>query len=431
MNGKYGEAQKIEAPISTEYWENDPYVAPDESYLIFQSTRPGTLGRGDLFISYRMEEGGWTEPKNLGKGINTKESGEGCPWVTPDGKYLFFSSGTWTLPNYSTVPLTLKKKIEILSQPGHGSEDVFWVDAKIIEDLKPKDDFPVLKGPYLGQKPPGMTPEIFAPGIASTDCGEFNSVFSPDGNEFYYSQTNKEKKKDQIMSMKRVNDRWTKPEIAPFSGEYDDCDMSISHDGQRFFFISIGRILPGGSTPTKRNYLWFMEKTQSGWGEPQLLEYPGNVGGVYPISTNNGTLYFSSRLEENFGKADIYRSQFVSGSYAAPENLGSAINSKYSESDTFVAPDESFAIVTCWERPENIGGAKSDLYISFRKRDGSWTTLKNMGKLINTEYIEFCPMLSPDGKYFFFSSDRTDVEECDIYWVDAKVVEELKPKELK
>ncbi len=138
-NDKYGEAVKIGAPISTEYWENDPYIAPDESYLIFQSTRPGTLGEGDLFISYRLQDGGWSEPKNMGEGINTKESGESCPWVTPDGKYLFFSSGTWTLPNYSTVPLTLEKKLKILSQPGHGSEDVFWVSAKIINRLKPDD----------------------------------------------------------------------------------------------------------------------------------------------------------------------------------------------------------------------------------------------------------------------------------------------------
>ena len=122
-----------------------------------------------------------------------------------------------------------------------------------------QNDFPVLKGPYLGQKPPGKAPEIFAPGIVSTYGGEFNSVFSPDGNEFYFSKTNKKKKKDQIMYMRRVNNLWIKPEIAPFSGNYDDCDVSISPDGNRLFFISIGRILPGSNTPTKRNYIWYME----------------------------------------------------------------------------------------------------------------------------------------------------------------------------
>jgi hypothetical protein len=294
-----------------------------------------------------------------------------------------------------------------------------------------KGGWPVLKGPYLGQKPPGKVPEIFAPAVLCTKCGEFNSAFSPDGNEFFFSLTNKEKGRDQIMVMNRVNDIWTRPEIASFSGVYDDCDVSISPDGNRLFFISLGRILPGSDSPTKRNYLWYVDRVDKGWGKPQLLDYPGNVGGVYPMTTSNNTLYFSSRLKENFGKADIYRSRFINGSYSAPENVGSSINSEYGETDTFVAPDESYMIVTCWNRPGNFGGGKSDLYISFCKKDGSWTLLKNMGKLINTEYIEFCPLVSPDGKYFFFSSDRLNVKECDIYWVDARIIKELKPKELK
>ena len=135
-NGQYSKAQKVGAPISTEHWENDPYIAPDESYLIFQSDRPGELGNGDLFISFRLKNGEWSEPKNLGDGVNTKESGEACPWVTPDGKYMFFSGMIRTLPNYSDVPITLERKLEVLNQPGHGSEDVFWVRADFIEKLK-------------------------------------------------------------------------------------------------------------------------------------------------------------------------------------------------------------------------------------------------------------------------------------------------------
>jgi len=138
-NGKYGEAQKVEAPISTEHWENDPYIAPDESYLIFQSDRPGTFGEGDLFISYRLNNGNWSVPKNMGEGVNTRESGEACPSVSSDGKYLFFSGMCRILPSYSDTSITLKEKLTILNQPGNGSEDVFWVSAKIIEELKPKD----------------------------------------------------------------------------------------------------------------------------------------------------------------------------------------------------------------------------------------------------------------------------------------------------
>jgi Tol biopolymer transport system component len=118
---------------------------------------------------------------------------------------------------------------------------------------------------------------------------------------------------------------------------------------------------------------------------------------------------------------------FINGSYSTPKNLGTVINSKYSESDVLIASDESFIIVTCYGYPQNIG--KGDLYISFRGKNGSWTTLTNMGKSLNTEHGEFCPMLSYDGRYFFFSRNKNDT--CDVYWVNARIINELKPKNLK
>jgi len=293
------------------------------------------------------------------------------------------------------------------------------------------EDFPVLKGQYLGQKLPGKNPEVFAPKLLATDGTPFNSAFSPDGNEFFYSVSSEKKKRDQIWFTRRVNNIWTNPEIAPFSGKYDDCDVSFSPDGQRLFFISLGRILPGKSDPTKRNFIWFVERTRTGWTKARLLDYPGNRGGVYPTSAANRTLYFSSRLEKNFGKGDIYRSRFINGAYRNPENLGAMINSKYGESDAYIAPDESFLVVTCWERPENIGGGESDLYISYLKQDGTWIRLVNLGNSINTQYIEFCPSFSPDRKYFFFSRYIKETNDCNIFWVDARILEELKPKGLK
>ena len=51
-----------------------------------------------------------------------------------------------------------------------------------------KKDFPKLTGPYLGQKPPGPTPELFAPGIISTEKNEHSpAIFSKDGNELFWS----------------------------------------------------------------------------------------------------------------------------------------------------------------------------------------------------------------------------------------------------
>ena len=97
---------------------------------------------------------------------------------------------------------------------------------------------------------------------------------------------------------------------------------------------------------------------------------------------------------------------------------GNEVNSEEYDMQPYIAPDESYIIISrlCIEG--------KDLYISFKKNDGSWTKAKNMGERINSEADEFNPYVSPDGKYFFFSRGGG----CDYYWVSARVIDELKNK---
>ena len=289
-------------------------------------------------------------------------------------------------------------------------------------------DFPVLKGPYLGQKPPGMTPEIFAPGILSNEkIGAFCSVFSPDGNEFYYVRFLKGVDgSGRIYWTRRVNDIWTKPNPAPFSSDYPENDMRISIDGKKMFWRS-WRPLLGKSHQEDRSCIWYSNRVEDGWSKPHPLKCPdGYLRAGYIGITNSGTLYFPTRREDSYGKGDIYRSRFINGAYTIPENIGGKINTKYSEGDLCVAPDESFLIVSCWNRPDNRG--VSDFYISYCDKNGEWSRLKNIGEPINSDYEENCPTLSPDGKYFLFNKRNITTGKSDIYWVDARIIEELKQK---
>lgn len=317
-----------------------------------------------------------------------------------------------------------------------------------MEVLKPtqRDNFPVLEGPYLGQKPPGMTAEIFAPDIVSTEHGEFCSVFSHDGNEFYWSIAGAP---FPVIAFMRQNEgRWTAPEIAPFSGRYFDLDMAFTPDGDRLYFCS-RRPLDGDGPPTGHTDFWFVEREGAGWSEPRHLKGPVNSDGqeYYPIFSQNGTLYFCSTRPGGLGGGDIYRARSANGAYLEPENLGPPINTENFEGDLYIAADESYIIVTCFDRTDSLGSG--DLYISFRQEDGKWSPLKNMGASVNTAANEHCPMLSPDGKYLFFSSGRTrhpdysktaityreKVEMMnswgngrneDIYWVDARIIDTLR-----
>ena len=292
-----------------------------------------------------------------------------------------------------------------------------------------KSDFPVLKGPYLGQNPPGTIPELFAPEVFSEFKYTFCSVFSPDGTEYYFAAARSDSDKAGIYWMQRMNNRWTRPEPAPFNSPEINHDMRFLADGSTIFFQS-WRPLPGSNTPDALGCLWFSVRQKDGWGAPQPVMCGGEIlRAGYPDISSDGTLYFSTR-DKNTRNVDIHRSRLINGAYTAPENLGSPINTEYIEGDLCVSPDEKFIIVSCWERPDNTGGGESDLYISFRQSDGNWTPLKNMGEMINTQYIENCPTISPDQRYFFFQ--RFDgIDKSETFWVDAKIIADLKPEELK
>jgi len=318
-----------------------------------------------------------------------------------------------------------------------------------VSNLTAKIDFPILKGPYLGQKPPGETPEIFAPGIISTGLSELNAVFSPDGSEFYFcvgyvSGT------VSIFQVKLENEIWSKPRLLPFASRFGDIDVTLSPDGNIILFSS-RRPLPGSDKPKDDNDFWMVKRFKDTWGNPIYLGEDINSSShdYYPMMTNDGTIYFSSQREGD-GTNNIYRSKLINGRYSKAEKLGDAINTKHREFDPYISPDESIIIFTS-NRPDGYGSG--DLYISFKNKNGIWTEAKNMGDKINTSGSEYCAMITPDGKYLFFTGARRKgrlIPEkpltykdfriihnthkngfSNIYWVDAKIIEKLKPEDIK
>ncbi len=284
------------------------------------------------------------------------------------------------------------------------------------------DPFPVLEGPNLGQQPPGMTPQIFAPGIiTTTDRNELNAVFSPTGDEFYFAvYTQKPIDTCVIMVSRRIEHRWSRPQPASFSGKGMDVDMAFGPDGNRLYFCSVGE-------GTKHDILVVSRQQNNTWSDPKKIGPLINTteGETYPTFTQNGRMYFSAVRPEGLGGKDVYYSDIDKGTFTKPVNLGEGINSPHQEGDTFVAPDESYLIVSSAGRPDSRGG--SDLYISFKQTSGTWTPPKNMGNTINTKMYEYSPMVSPDGKYLFFS--RFYENKSDIYWVDIAIIEQFKSTE--
>lgn len=307
-------------------------------------------------------------------------------------------------------------------------------------------EFPLLKGPYLGQEPPGLEPVLFAPGIVSTDTAEWSTAVTPDGLEVFFGLF--AEGSTYILHMKSVRGRWTEPAVASFSGKYPDYDLTMSPNGNRVYFTSL-RPASGVGPQIDSPDVWYVDRTEQGWGDPVRLPEPINTDGweLYPSESRDGFLYFFSSRPGGFGSFDVYRAAMEGDELGQPANLGPAVNTERGETDAYISPDGDYLVFSS-KRDQGFGD--SDLYVSFKLPDHTWTKARNLGAPVNTEHREFCPSVSPDGKYLFFTSRRPkntkipryrntarealglapDPEraDIDIYWLDARYLDKLRPR---
>jgi Tol biopolymer transport system component len=248
-------------------------------------------------------------------------------------------------------------------------------------------------------------PALFADGVVSTGAYETHAAFTPDGRTLYFVRSTPQFTDWKIYVSRFSDGRWSRPEMAPFSGKHRDADPFVTADGRQLYFISDR---PVDGKPKQDMDIWVMSRTGGGdWGEPRDLGAPVNSAGNewLPRPAANGTLYFGSDRPGGQGRTDLYRAPRNGDRFGVVENLGPVVNSEADEYEPCIAPDESFLIFMAEWRTDAVGGG--DLYITWRK-DGAWTPPKNLGPTINRPSLDIAPYLSPDGKYFFFASARRD-----------------------
>ena len=304
----------------------------------------------------------------------------------------------------------------------------------------------ILKGPYLGQKLPGQTPVVFAPGIISHGFHEHNLTISPSGDEMLYATSSSDHKHYAIIHVKREKGVWTTPEIAYFSGIYSDMGPRFSPDGKKIFFCS-KRPKPGTQKENSSYDLWVIEREEG--TEPEPVHLKGQINTdkneAFPSISANGTIYYHFWGEKG-SESDIYYSQYLDGEYQEPLRLEFGISTKFYEGGPFIAPDESYLLFQAI-RPDSYQG-NTNIYISFKNSDNTWTTPQNLGESVNASGYPISPMVSPDGEYLFFAtntvrkpfsySERSYSELIKMFkshlngygtlwWMDAGILDKFKP----
>lgn len=274
------------------------------------------------------------------------------------------------------------------------------------------------KTQYFGQAPAGTTSSLFAPGtISLPDRLEFGSIYSKDGKEFYYAI--EIDGKAEILFRKFENNRWSEPVQLVTHKEYSYNDPFLTPDEKRLFFISNQAM---DATGPKKDYdIWYIERQGKTWSKPinagKAINTPKNE--YYMSFTRTGAIYFSSNVNgaEGSDNYDIYTCRYENGEFKPAVRLGSAVNSPAYEADVYVDPNETY-LIYCTNRPGTT--SRGDLFISYKNTDGSWTQSKSMGKEVNGPKTDYCPFVTPDGKYLLYTA------EADIRWIDAGIIEKLR-----
>jgi len=252
---------------------------------------------------------------------------------------------------------------------------------------------------YFGQTPPGSTPEVFAPGIVSVLNTKENVItFSPDGTQIFFDRGVYPNR--FILQISYKNGQWTNPTKASFSTDKYPGEPSFSPNGEKVYCYL-------------NDDIFFSQKLDSSWSSLLSIGSAVNTSGYefHPCIVNDSSLYFDSG-----NNGEIFRSQYQNGLYLKPIRLPAIINTGVSYADAYVAPNENYLI---FHSNRSGGFGDNDLYISYKKENGSWTNPKNLGDKINTPNADWDGDITPDGKYLTFSRNG------DIYWVYAGFLDSL------
>jgi hypothetical protein len=310
-----------------------------------------------------------------------------------------------------------------------------------------------LGGQYLGQRTPGLTPELFAPGVIATGFNERDIAFSPDGNELFYGLLTS--RHITIMHTKLADGKWTEPEIAPFARDlrFYFLEPCFSPDGKTVYFLSTKP--PAGKEPRPRwtyQNIWAADRQADGtWGEAynpdSVLNRPNSQ--FYPSFAKSGMMYFT-RTDASTGVSQVLRARKEANGFGEPELLPPVVNGNGNIYNAFIASDESY-LIACVDNKSNTENPGYGIYyIFFRDGGDRWSEGVPFGPEINMKGSNaISASVSPDGKFLFFSAQSTSEEmkilsenpslgsmlellgspgngNYDIYWVSAEVIENLK-----
>lgn len=288
---------------------------------------------------------------------------------------------------------------------------------------KSPQQFPTLKTKYLGQKEPGIIPEIFARGIVSTHSRVYSNIcFSPDFTEAIWTRNeiNKFQNHGGLIRTVFIRRKWTAPEEIRFlSNEYNHRSPYYSLDGKRFYFQ--GHVA-GNAEWDQFEKFYYVERKGGEWSQPVLLDTIFNkYANHWQFSLDkNNNLFFGGSLRGKENPDGILYSHFENGKYQEPLLLFSSKQFGEAVFGPAISPEGDYILFTRVHPRGSANPRIFSIYLSFRNGENEWTEPVELGEKLDMDANQ--PRISPDGKFIFYVGN-----DGYTYWVSSKIIDELRP----
>lgn len=256
----------------------------------------------------------------------------------------------------------------------------------------------------------GSPPRIFSPGVISGPANDLSPAFTPDGKAVFFTRSNP--RQSTILISHLSAGTWSKPQIAPFAGEWLDLEPAMAPDGSYLIFISSRPTVRGGkpidgfyngaAQPGRGGTPWRVDRTSNGWGEPHRLPdiVNSNTSIYSPSIAADGSIYFMQPTGAE-AKFHLFRAQLSHGTFETPVAVPVSAGENIGDFDPDVAPDESFMVFSS----ARLADKGTSLFITFQQ-NGSWSTPQYMGDVASipgSGSIE-SRLGGPDHRTLYFSN---------------------------
>ncbi len=266
-------------------------------------------------------------------------------------------------------------------------------------------------------------PKIVAPGLVSTEVGEYSPTFDVNRQELIFMRRTPGRFDYTLHTSTLTISGWTTPEVLPFSGQHRDGGPSFSPDGDTLVFDSRRPNPVSGDGRDASIDLWLVQRDGNGWSAPQLVvdasvnpddEPRAQRDEFGPLLTGDGDLWWYS-FRRPFREGSTYR-RTTDGTIVRVDALPDP------SAPTFIAyltlsADGNTAVM----EGRAANGSGTDIYYACRSETG-WSPAMVL-EAVSTQDSEGTPYLTADGRQLFFASGRanpaTGVAESNIYSIST------------